>query len=67
MGNYDPCCDPCRPDDCCRPCDPCRQCDPCCDPCGNDNNGIWLLILIIVIYLIFCNDNKGGGLFGGLF
>ena len=29
---------------------------------------IWLILLLIVLYLIFCNDNNGrGGLFGGLF
>lgn len=43
-----------------------REC--CChndNDCGN--NGIWLIILLIIIYCLFCNDNKGGGLFGGLF
>lgn len=65
MGNYDHCCDPCRPcEPCCEPCDPCKPCNPCCD---ENNNGIWLLFLLVIIYLIFCNDNKGGGLFGGLF
>ncbi|MGN0659450.1 MAG: hypothetical protein ACI4LA_07580 [Emergencia sp.] len=59
----DDCCDDCcceRRNDCC-----CRsQC--CCD--GNDGN-IWgILILLFVLWLLFCNnDGKGGGLFGGLF
>ena len=37
--------------------------------CHNDTDGnlIWLIILIVIIYCLFCNDNKGGGLFGGLF
>ncbi|MGN0736182.1 MAG: hypothetical protein ACI4LP_10300 [Anaerovoracaceae bacterium] len=48
--------------DCCEP----RCCEPrCCDDNDNGSN-IWLLILLIIIFCIFCGDNKGG-LFGGLF
>lgn len=32
----------------------------------NEPNILGLLILLFVIYCLFCN-NKGGGLFGGLF
>ena len=28
---------------------------------------IWLIILIVIIYCLFCNDGKGNGLLGGLF
>lgn len=38
--------------------------------CHNDNdnnNLIWMIILVVIIYCLFCNDGKGGGLFGGLF
>ncbi len=52
--------------ECCR-----EECnDKCIKDCycnDNNNSGIWLIILIIIIYCLFCNDNKGGGLFGGLF
>lgn len=45
--------------------------DECCCPkdrCDEGGSGIWLIILIIVIYLLFCNDNNGkGGFLGGLF
>ena len=37
--------------------------------CKDEDNGsnlIWLIILIVIIYCLFCNDNKGR-LFGGLF
>ena len=48
--------------DCCEP----RCCEPrCCDDNDNGSN-IWLLILLIIIFCVFCGDNKGG-LFGGLF
>ena len=33
----------------------------------NDNNIIGLILLILVIYCLFCNGNGKGGLFGGLF
>ena len=58
------CCDNDFRDKCRRDC-----CDKCCDKCCCDNDngsGIWMLILIIVIFCLFCGDNKGG-LFGGLF
>ncbi|MBQ6900617.1 MAG: hypothetical protein IJN72_07245 [Firmicutes bacterium] len=48
------------------PCDNYQHCNPCCCD-DNQGNGIWLLILLVVLYLLFCGDNKGGGLFGGLF
>ena len=51
------CKDKCFQECCCRDC----------RPCDEGGNGIWLIILIVVIYLIFCNDNNGKGLFGGLF
>ena len=58
-----------------------RRCMDCCEQdcrdkcfkvcyCNDDNNGsnlIWLIILIVIIYCLFCGDNKNGGLFGGLF
>ena len=55
------CCPPMPPQDC--PPMPCRN------SCGeNGGSGIWLILLIVVIYLLFCNDSNGrGGLFGGLF
>lgn len=34
--------------------------------CSN-SNGVLLLFLLILVYCIFCGDNKNGGLFGGLF
>ena len=37
-----------------------------CEDEDNGSNLIWLIILIVIIYCLFCNDNKGG-LFGGLF
>ncbi len=54
--------------ECCR-----EECqDKCFRDCycrdeNNGNNLIWLIILIVIIYCLFCNDNKGGGLLGGLF
>ena len=53
--------------DCCQ-----KVCEDKCfrECCCRDNDGgsgIWLIILIIVIYCLFCNDNRSGGLFGGLF
>ena len=63
--------------DCCDPCDPCEPC--CCEPpreccrtqncCSDSGNGLGILILLVVLYFLFCgNDNRGGGgLFGGLF
>ena len=53
--------------DCCQ-----KDCEDKCfrECCCRDNDGgsgIWLIILIIVIYCLFCNDNRSGGLFGGLF
>ncbi|MEE0741742.1 MAG: hypothetical protein ACLRWH_15035 [Emergencia sp.] len=57
--------------DCCGDC--CEQeRDCCCRPqnnCCNDSGSNWgILILLIVLYCLFCgNDNRGGGLFGGLF
>ena len=58
------CCDNDFRDRCHRDC-----CDKCCDKCCCDNggNGIWMIILIIVILCLFCGDNNSGGLFGGLF
>lgn len=38
--------------------------------CNDENNGsnlIWLIILIVIIYCLFCGDNKNGSLLGGLF
>ena len=54
------CCDNDFRDKCHRDC-----CDKCC--CDNGGNGIWMIILIIVIFCLFCGDNNGSGLFGGLF
>ena len=58
--------------DCCEPQrDCCDRPQHCCEPrcCDNDGGGIWgILILLFVSYLLFCNNNdRGGGLFGGLF
>jgi hypothetical protein len=33
----------------------------------NGGNLIWLIILIVIIYCLFCNDDRNGGLFGNLF
>ena len=63
------CREQCRQKCCCPP--PPQDCPP--RPCQNACNegggsGIWLILLLIVLYPIFCNDNNGrGGLFGGLF
>lgn len=44
----------------------CRE--KCFQECYCDNNSGWgILILLIVLYLLFCNNNGKGGLFGGLF
>ncbi|MBQ2747721.1 MAG: hypothetical protein IJP24_06520 [Firmicutes bacterium] len=57
--------------DCCeREC--IRECkDRCYRDCCCDNNGSGLSIIwiLVILYLLFCNnDNNGrGGLFGGLF
>lgn len=72
------CCPPpCPPPEKCpQPCPPPCPPEPCCPPpappCGcneGSGSGIWLIILIAVIYLLFCNNdrNGNGGLFGGLF
>lgn len=43
------------------------------DNCGRDfcddegGSIIGLLILLLVVYCLFCNKNGSGGLFGGLF
>ena len=63
--------------DCCeRECkDKCFQkccCDRGHDRCDRDfcdddgGNIIWLLIVLLVVYCLFCNNRKGG-IFGGLF
>lgn len=69
--------DDCRRDDC--RCEERRQLECCEKECQekcvrdcycNDNNGgngVLLLFLLIIVYCIFCSDNKNGGLFGGLF
>ncbi|SCJ82813.1 Uncharacterised protein [uncultured Eubacterium sp.] len=60
MGEFrNDCCDP-NPDCCCRPQNDC---------CNNDSGSIWgILILLAVLYFLFCgNNDRGGGLFGGLF
>lgn len=57
-----------------------RRCMDCCEQeckdkcfrecCCRDEGGsnlIWIIILIVIIYCLFCGDNRGGGLFGGLF
>lgn len=58
--------------DCCEPQrDCCDRPQHCCESrcCDNDGGNIWgILILLAVIYFLFCGNNeKGGGLFGGLF
>lgn len=83
MGDFrNDCCEPCEPcdcldsRDCCEPCEPRRmKCECCCRPvnCCNDNdgeNGLGIIILLVVLYFLFCsgdNNGRGGGLFGGLF
>lgn len=60
--------DDCRRGECCQ--QDCRdRCfKECCGhDCDNNGNIIWIIVLIIIIYCLFCNDGKGGGLFGGLF
>ena len=62
------CREQCRQKCCCPP--PPQDCPPrpCQNACNEGGNGIWLMLLLIVLYLMFCNDNNGrGGLFGGLF
>ncbi|MBE6030725.1 MAG: hypothetical protein E7225_03895 [Clostridiales bacterium] len=57
-----------------------RDCIECCERdcrekcyrdccCDNGNGGISIIWILIILYLLFCNnDNNGrGGLFGGLF
>ena len=73
-------CMECCEEECRKKCCPPPECPPdypkcppgcrpeCQKPCNEGRSGIWLIILIVVIYLLFCNDNNGrGGLFGGLF
>lgn len=63
------CREQCRQKCCCPPPPP-QDCPPrsCQNTCNEGGSGIWLILLLIVLYLIFCNDNNGrGGLFGGLF
>lgn len=77
MGDFNDCyppkpdCDrPHKPDFCksefCQPM--CGR--PCCyEPkCDNDGlGGLGIIIILIVLYFLFCNDNNKGGLLGGLF
>ncbi len=54
--------------DCCQ--QECREkCfrDCYCNDNDNGSNLIWLIILIVIVYCLFCNDGKGNGLLGGLF
>lgn len=62
---FNECCDHDFKDKCRRECPEPRCCEPCC--CESGNNNIWLIILVLIILFCFCGDNKGGGLFGGLF
>ncbi len=75
MGDYRNDC--CEPADCCEPCcEPHHECshDCCCrsqNNCGGDAfGGFGIIILLAVLYLLFCsgdNNNGRGGLLGGLF
>ena len=58
--------------DCCDCCEPKHDC--CCSPqqncCSDAGSGWGILILLLVLYFLFCGNNDGGrngGLFGGLF
>ncbi|MCI6012834.1 MAG: hypothetical protein MRZ97_08610 [Firmicutes bacterium] len=51
---------------CC--CDRDRDRDRDRDICDEDGGSIFgLLILLLVVYCLFCSNNRRGGLFGGLF
>lgn len=52
---------PCR-DTCCN-----NNCNDncCCNDNSSDSNWLMILILLILVYCLFCNNK--GGLFGGLF
>ena len=70
MGDFrNDCCEPCEP--CCEPAPECccvRPQNNCC--CNIDcGSGLGFLILLVVLYFLFCgnDNNRGGGLFGGLF
>ncbi|HKM28271.1 MAG TPA: hypothetical protein VJY37_01155 [Anaerovoracaceae bacterium] len=68
--NDNHCNDPCEREKCYNKCydkcqDRCR--DKCYDDCCDDNNSWGILILLIVLYLLFCNNNGKGGFLGGLF
>lgn len=52
------CRDNCCNDNCC--------CDNCC--CDDNNGGLSLIWILVILYLLFCSGGNGrGGLFGGLF
>ena len=64
MGEFrNDCCEPAP--DCCRP----QRCtNECCSSSSESGSGWGILILLIILYFLFCSNNdRGNGLFGGLF